>query len=370
MPLPLPSRLFLQGAPLLLLPLLAACASSAPPPAAAAPIRVAAAPAQAAPDHLQLSFPAQLRASQRSLLAPQVGGQLLSRVELGRQVQAGETLARLNTPGLQPQLAAAAAEVEAVRAQRDKARDDEARARSLRARGLLAQEAADAARSSLDALQARLAAAEAQREAVAASAAEQTLRAPADGTVVRVLAEPGEFVAAGQPLLEIAGDLGLEFELQLPPRIANALDVGQRIELATLDGRRHRAELVEHPGQAAAQAARAAGLINLRFALLDDSEGETVLASGEPVEARIRIPTPAGSAVPLAALRATGGLPPVHLLLPRDGHARALEVEPLALIGDQALVRPVAATELPPGTPVIVAAPSALRAGDRIELLP
>jgi RND family efflux transporter MFP subunit len=363
----------LPPVPVVLLPLLLAACGEQPPTDAAtatAPLSVRTAAVASAPEAVQLSFPAQLRARERSLLAPQISGQLLERAALGQPVQAGDVLLRLRNPNVEPAQAAADAEVRAIRAQLDKARDDHARAAALRARGLVAQEALDAARSQMDSLEASLARQRAQGRGAAANVGEQTLRAAGPGRVVRVLAEPGEFVAAGQPVIELAGDAGLEFELALPPRIAQGLAPGLRVGLVALDGRTHAAVLAGHPGQAAAQGAGAPGLVRLRFDLAPAEAGGAALAAGEPVEVQLPLAAPAGVAVPLSALRATGGVPPVHLLLLEGDRTRAVEVEPQLLLGEIALVEPAVAGALAVGALLVTEGSSSLRAGDRVRVLP
>jgi RND family efflux transporter MFP subunit len=112
-------------------------------------------------------------------------------VDIGDPVRAGQTLARLDATVLDAEAREASEQV--ARAQRDVARFDD-----LAQRQLVAQRQRDDARTALQVAEARLRAARfSQRFG--------RLVAAADGTVLARLAEPGEVVAAGQPVLRVSG---------------------------------------------------------------------------------------------------------------------------------------------------------------------
>lgn len=70
----------------------------------------------------------------------------------------------------------------------------------------------------------RRARAAAERDEVREQAAEAVLKAPFDGVVVDVLAEPGDFIAAGQPIQRLHGSTRVEIELSLPESVAAGLE--------------------------------------------------------------------------------------------------------------------------------------------------
>lgn len=112
-------------------------------------------------------------------------------VDIGDTVRAGQTLARLDATVLDAEAREAAEQV--ARATRDLARLED-----LAERQLIARQQRDDARTTLEVAEARLRAARfGQRFG--------RLVAAADGTVLARLAEPGEVVAAGQPVLRVSG---------------------------------------------------------------------------------------------------------------------------------------------------------------------
>ncbi len=320
-------------------------------------VRVA--PVVEASETMQLSFPGVVRARERSLVAPQVAGIVERRpASLGDVVARGDLLAVLRNPQLDPARDASKAEVDALRSQRDQARQDLDRAQALLERQLVAQDAVDQARTALLSVEASLRRASAQADGADASAGEQTLRAAHDGVVVAVFAEPGDFLAAGQPLLSLSNPQRLEVALQIPVHVAASLQEGERIAVSGLYATAHFATLAENPRSASA----ANGLARITLAL--DPENE--LNAGDPVEVALPLRTASRRQVPLQALRAVGGVPPVTVMTVRDGVASAVTVTPLELQGDQAIID----DKMDVGTLVITEAPSALRSGDRVRVLP
>lgn len=134
-----------------------------------------------------------------------VGGKILQRpVDVGARVRRGELLAVLDPQDARLAAGAAAAGQAAAAADLALAQAEFKRASELRERNFISVSALDARRTALQAAEARLRQARAQ----AATALNQTdytrLLADADGVVTSVAAEPGQVVAAGQPVLRVA----------------------------------------------------------------------------------------------------------------------------------------------------------------------
>ncbi|NEK92093.1 MAG: HlyD family efflux transporter periplasmic adaptor subunit, partial [Xanthomonas euvesicatoria] len=92
----------------------------------------------------------------------------------------------------------------------------EARYRDLRGTGAISASAYDQIKAAADAARAQLSAAQAQAE-VARNANRYTdLLADADGVVMETLVEPGQVVAAGQPVVRLAHAGRREAVIQLP----------------------------------------------------------------------------------------------------------------------------------------------------------
>lgn len=201
-------------------------------------------------------------------------------VDEGDPVRKGDLLLTLVDPELERQVAAAGAEVtlaeerlrqaearrEEVRAKAvsdkarsesnlDKAREDHRRASSLFAGGFLSKAEMDRADTALanaeedarladtgefairaadreiDSLHARVAAARATRDALAARHRKMRIVAPFSGVVIRRTAEPGETKQPGSPLLELADPSTLYIEAPIDESESAGVRKGQPVRL-------------------------------------------------------------------------------------------------------------------------------------------
>lgn len=147
-------------------------------------------------------------------LAFKVGG-VIERllVREGDAVHAGQLLAELAGAEVDAQLTQA-------REQAFKAGRDRARAEDLFSRALIARQPLEDARTAADIAAAQLAAAEFNR-------AHARIVAPGEGVVLRRLAEPGETVAAGTPIVVVANTTrGWVLRAGVPDRLAVHLRKG------------------------------------------------------------------------------------------------------------------------------------------------
>jgi RND family efflux transporter MFP subunit len=123
---------------------------------------------------------------------------------------------RLDSVDLKLSFAAQQANVEAARAKYTQAKADEARYAALIKSGAVSRQEYDQARSALDSAKAQLDAAEAQARVSNNSSEYAVLLADADGVIVRTLSEPGQVVAAGQTVIQLAHDGPREALINLP----------------------------------------------------------------------------------------------------------------------------------------------------------
>ena len=113
--------------------------------------------------------------------------------------------------------------VDAARARLQQAAADEARYGGLVASGAVSQSAYDQVKAAADSARALLSAAEAQLKVAQDEGAYATLVADADGTVMETLAEPGQFVSAGQIVVRVARAGAREAAVNLPETLRPAL---------------------------------------------------------------------------------------------------------------------------------------------------
>src|SRR3954451_13694494 len=163
------------------------------------------------------TFTGIVEARVQSDLGFRVGGKILERsVDMGQRVQKGQVLMRLDSVDLKLSLAAQQANVEAARAKYTQTKADEARFAALVKSGAVSRQEYDQARAALDSAKAQLEAAEAQARVSNNSSEYAVLLADADGVIVRTLSEPGQVVAAGQTVIQLAHDGPREALINLP----------------------------------------------------------------------------------------------------------------------------------------------------------
>src|SRR5436305_3493737 len=166
---------------------------------------------------IRRTFTGIVEARVQSDLGFRVGGKILERsVNMGQRVQKGQMLMRLDSVDLKLSLAAQQANVEAARAKYKQTKADEARFAALVKSGAVSRQEYDQARAALDSAKAQLDAAEVQARVSNNSSEYAVLLADADGVIVRTLSEPGQVVAAGQTVIQLAHDGPREALINLP----------------------------------------------------------------------------------------------------------------------------------------------------------
>jgi membrane fusion protein, multidrug efflux system len=298
---------------------LAGCGNGAeqPPARAAAPVRVAA--VEQAPAAESLRAVGVLAPANEVRLAFKIGGVIQSiTVEQGAAVREGQLLATL----AQDEVAAKVAEARAVAEQA--ARDLE------RGKALLADEVAT--REQVETLATADQVAQAQLRSALFNARHARIEAPADGVVLRRLAEPDEQVAAGQPVLVVGNTSGgWIVRASLADRDVVRARIGDAAEV-TLDaypGRRFPARVVE----IAAAADPGTGTYEMKVSV--DPAGARFV---QGLVAKVTVADPeAGSVavVPVTSLlEADGGLATVFVIA-KGNVARKVSVRTGRLLGER-----------------------------------
>ena len=291
---------------------LAACGKEAPPPAATAPIevRVATVGAQLQPDRIDVAGTVALR--RESPLGFTSAGRLTTlSVNEGDSVAAGQLLAALDPTTTASALASA--EAERARAAREFARSSE-----LFGQGWVA-------RPRVDSAEAAVRVAEANVRAARFQLSNSRITAPNGGIIIARLADPGQVVAAGAPVL-VLGDAssGHVLRLAVPDRQAARLRIGlpAEVSIGALPGDVLTGRVIEIAGRADAST----GTFLVEVALPSDPR----LRSGQIGTARIVAET-AGTtslAVPpqaVFAVRAGEGF--VYIIDPATNRTRLRRVQ-------------------------------------------
>ena len=152
-------------------------------------------------------LPGAIHARVEANLSFRIAGKVAERrVDMGAHVEPGTVLAVLDPVDAALNLAAAKAAVGAAEADLALARAEQARYRDLRARGFVGQSQLDERINTTLLARARLKQAQAQHDLAANQSRYTRLTADAAGVVTEIMAEPGNVVNAGQPIVRFAAD--------------------------------------------------------------------------------------------------------------------------------------------------------------------
>ncbi|WP_115584690.1 efflux RND transporter periplasmic adaptor subunit [Xanthomonas arboricola] len=347
---------------LCVLPLaLIACGGKAQPdPRTATPLVRAATVADAS--SAARSFSGTVAARVQSDLGFRVAGKVSERlVDAGQRVKRGQPLLRIDPIDLQLAAKAQQDAVAAARARAQQTADDEARYRDLRGTGAISASAYDQIKAAADAAKAQLSAAQAQAD-VARNANRYTdLLADADGVVMETLVEPGQVVAAGQPVVRLAHAGPREAVIQLPETLRP--QVGS-VAQATLFGN----AAVSVPAtlrQLSESADRLTRTFEARY-VLDGALAQAPL--GTTVSIRIAdgaaTGTQTGLQVPLAAVFDAGKGPGVWVIAGQPAKLSWRPVTVLGLDDDHANV----AGTLARGERIVALGAHLLREGEQVRI--
>lgn len=313
----------------------------------------------------QLSFHGVLVPVTRARLAFQSPGVLATRpVQLGQMVRKGEMLATLDNPELGPAQRAASARLQESLSQRDQAERDLARLRSLESTGAVGEEQVEQKAALLESLQAAVARAEADLTGTRQRLEDAALLAPFDGVVSLVNVEPGEFVAAGQPVMAVGGLDRLEVRVLLPASLVSELGIGDTLEVRIPQLRD--LEVQGLVTELAAIGEAETGLFPVVVELETDPE-TTMLRAGMQAEVLLNYADVEGLIVPLSAIvDPVGGNPKVFTVA--DNRARQTSVRIMAIAREEVALEMVSG-EISPGDLVVIAGHRTLSDGQGVRIL-
>jgi RND family efflux transporter MFP subunit len=184
------------------------------------------------------SFTGTVASRVQSNLGFRVSGKVVERmVDAGQQVRRGQPLMRIDDADLQLALSAKRNAVTAARAILVQAQADEKRYATLVKNGLAATpQRYEQAKAALDTAMAQVAVAEADAKVAENAAAYSVLFANSDGTIVNTQADPGQVVAAGQTVIQLAQAGPREAVVWLPETLRP--DIGSEAQASVYGGDR------------------------------------------------------------------------------------------------------------------------------------
>lgn len=186
------------------------------------------------------ALPGAIHARVEADLSFRIPGKLAERrVDMGAPVVPGMVLAVLDPQDAQLALAAARARVAAAEADLNLARAEEQRYRELRDRQFVGASQLDQRVNITKLAAARVKQAQAEYSLAANQSNYTDLRADAAGVITQVLAEPGNVVTAGQPVVRFAADGEREVHVNVPEGRLAALREAPRLLIELLSHRGH-----------------------------------------------------------------------------------------------------------------------------------
>jgi membrane fusion protein, multidrug efflux system len=212
--------------------MLAACSKSTPPPEPPRPLATLV--VGSVVNESEQGFSGEVHARHETPLGFRIGGKLTQRlVDAGASVKAGQPLATLDA-------ADAVLQMSQAEAQRAQAESDVKRFRDLRAKNFISQSALDAHETAFKAAQ--------SQAGLARNVADYTtLRADAAGVVAATMAEPGQVLAAGSPVLMLARDGEREVSISIPESSVKNFKLGDQavVHLWANEAKTYRAKIRE-----------------------------------------------------------------------------------------------------------------------------
>lgn len=320
-------------------------------------VRVAA--VEQASDPRELRFSGVTRSAQRARLSFAIGARLESRpVEVGDQVKRGQVLARLDSLEVKNGLATAQATLAEARARRSQLERDAQRVENLVAVKAATTEELEKTQAGLESLRAIEEGASSRVRELERLLGETGLRAPYDGTVTEVLAEPGEFVGPGRPIVTLSGEGDTEVQVEVPEMLLPQLVPGAVVPVQVAMLGREVSGQIRSLGRSAA----GPGQLFPVVVALDKAAG---VPAGATAELSFRLSESAALSVPVGAVVDPGGRRPAVFKV--DGNlVRKVSVEVGSLLGSRVTVK----GELAAGDRVVVGGQRGLLDGDGVEVVP
>jgi RND family efflux transporter MFP subunit len=341
---------------------LAGCGREAPPTRVADVRPVRAEQVRATAVAGAMRYAGDVRARHESELAFRVGGRIVARqVEVGSAVRAGQVIATLDAADYALAVAATESQLAAARADAGLAEADLKRYTQLRAQNFISEAELDRRRALAESAAARVRQLAAELARQGNQRAYTRLVAPWDGVVTAIRAEPGQVVAAGQAVAQVARSGEVDAAVSVPENALDALRGARAlgIRLWSVPGKVYRGRLRE--------LAPAADPVTRTYAArIAFVAPDADVKLGMTAEVTLDGAQDAVLTLPQTALFSIDGAPEVWVVDPATHRvaARALRVGELA--GDRVVI----VSGLSAGEWVVTAGAHKLVAGQTVRLVP
>ncbi|WP_339071865.1 efflux RND transporter periplasmic adaptor subunit [Methylovirgula sp. 4M-Z18] len=338
---------------------LTGCHEDQPSPPEARPVRTVTIERRAEGETVSLI--GQIRAKDQVSLAFRLDGRMIERpVHVGDVLTVGQIVAKLDPENQENALRSAQATLTSANAQLTQARLNFARVQQGVKDEWASHAQFEAAQESLSSTQAQVDSAQAQENNARDQLGYAVLSADAPGSVTAVGAEPGEVVHAGQMVVQVARQGGLDAVFDVPEELIRTGPRDPAVEIALTQDPQVRA--TGRVREVAPEADAATRTFQIKVGIANPPE---TLRLGATVTGRIKLSAPAGVEVPASALTEANGHPAVWVVDPKSQtvslrNVVVLRYDPASLVISQGLEN---------GEFVVTAGIQTLFPGQKVRLL-
>jgi RND family efflux transporter MFP subunit len=338
---------------------LAACGKEQPKKVEVRPVRVTS--VRHLPGSETISLTGQIQATDQVNLAFRIGGRLQERnVTVGDPVTPGQVVAKIEPQDYQNALRSSEADLASAQAVLANAQNSEGRQRELLSKGIAARATYDQAEQQLKTGQAQVASAQAKLQNAKDNLAYTELKSDVAGSVTAKGAEPGEVVAAGRMVLQVAKQGGRDAVFNVPSQLIRQSPKNPEITVALSDD--PIVVATGHVREVAPQADAATGTYVVKVSLDNPPD---IMRLGATIKGQVKFPSESVIQLPGTALTQSEGKPAVWVV---DPEKKTVSLFPVT-VGRYDTSSIIVVDGLRDGDLVVTAGVQALRPGQEVRLL-
>jgi membrane fusion protein, multidrug efflux system len=177
-------------------------------------------------------LPGSVEAPTISTVAGEVDGLVVKySLQAGDRVKKDQILAQLRTQNLELQQQASEADLREAEARLKLAERNLSRSQELFDSQVFSQQELDQSLYEFNAWQGRIGRLQAEIERIADNIARATIRAPFDGVIVAKRTELGQWLGAGDPVVDLMSVTDLQISVDVPDRYFSGIAAGRRVRL-------------------------------------------------------------------------------------------------------------------------------------------
>jgi RND family efflux transporter MFP subunit len=339
--------------------LLTACSKEQPKKVEIRPVRVTLVQHALSGDTISLT--GQIQAKDQINLAFRIGGRLQERnVTVGDPVTPGQIVARIEPQDFQNALRSAEADLASAQAVLANAQATEGRQSELLSKGFATRVQYDQAEQGLKTAQAQVESAQAKLQNARDNLAYTDLKSDVAGSVTAKGAEPGEVVAAGRMILQVARQGGRDAVFNVPSQLIRQSPKNPEVTVSLSDDPTIVA--TGHVREVAPQADAATGTYVVKVALDNPPDA---MRLGATIVGQVKVQSEPVIQLPGTALTQSEGKPAVWVV---DPEKKTVSLVPVT-VGHYDTSSAIVSQGLKDGDLVVTAGVQALRPGQEVRLL-